>query len=59
MYNSLHLLTPNSQSFPPLPFDSKSVLRICESISGMWNLKYETDESIYMSKFKSALSVNA
>ena len=36
-YNSFHLLTPNSQSFPPPPPFSlgnhKSVLYVCESVS--------------------------
>lgn len=50
MYNSLHLLTPNFQSFPPLPLGSKSVLWIFESVSGTWHLKYDTDKPIYMSK---------
>ena len=37
IYNSLHLLIPNSQSVPPPPFfplgNHKSVLYVCESVS--------------------------
>lgn len=34
VYNSFHLLIPNSQSIPPLasPLDSQSALYVCESV---------------------------
>ena len=40
MYTSLHMLIPNSQSYPPPPLlplgNPKSVLYVCESVSVLY-----------------------